>query len=156
MKRIKSVLRTDRPSVSRFVQVCNQLSDEDRESLIRDIKMLSACYWNELPAEFRNFVNALIRHDRQAFADYLVHETPLGDHQMDMGDPQQFLNFVSVYVEVHLVKPVPYRQIAMVLVIEFRIPYKVRTVAEYLQRRVYLAGDLLPLLGRLEIIGDWD
>jgi hypothetical protein len=133
MKRFIAAMGTDHPTVSSFNQVFNQSSNDKRECIVLDLILLATYSYEELPLRYRRFIQALIAHNRQQFVDFIVH-TVIGSLRVEMPLPHLFLKFIAV-LSKYLAWKGKQRLIAMLLLLVFDLPFKVRTVAEYLQRQ---------------------
>jgi hypothetical protein len=153
MKRFIAAMGTDHPTVSSFNQVFNQSSNDKRECIVLDLTLLATYSYEELPLRYRRFIQALIAHNRQQFVDFIVH-TVIGSLRVEMPLPHLFLKFIAVLLQIFWHGKANYRLIAMLLLLVFDLPYKVRTVAEYLQRSKFRAEDFLMLLGKIEVTDD--
>ena len=139
LKRVQSVLGTKRPTVAVF-----------------DIFMLAFGYWNELPAYFREFLVRLFVHDRECLLHFLLEETPLKELRYPLLKPDLVLKLMFILEKNKKTGRISYLHLAFALLVSFRYPYTLRTLAEYLRKQQPVAGDLLQLAGKIQITGDFD
>lgn len=156
MKRVQSTLGTKRPTVSLFNQVLNNLSTKDQQRLRKDVFHLAFGHWNEIPAYFQKFLVRLFVHDREMLLCFLLEETPLKALRYPLLKPDLVLKLLFILEKNKTNGRISYLHLAFALLISFRYPYKLRTLAEYLRKQQPVAGDLLQLAGIIEITGDFD
>lgn len=156
LKRIESVLGAKRPTVVLFEKVLNELSAKDQELLKKDVFLLAFSHWEELPSYFRQFLIRFFTHDREILLSFLLEKTPLGDLRFPLVKPELVLKLMYILEKNRTKGRISYLHLAFALLVSFRFPFKLRTLAEYLRRQQPVAGDILQLSGKIEITGDFD
>lgn len=156
LKRFETVLGTRRPTVQLYEKTVSQLSGNDRQRLRKDLFYLAFCCWEELPGYFRHFLIHLFRHDRELLLSYLLAETPLGELRYSLFNPDLVIKFMHMLEKNKKKERISYLHLAFALLISFRYPYKIRTLAEYLRKKQLVASELLQMAGKIEITGDDD
>jgi hypothetical protein len=67
LSKIRLLLGTNRPTISRYKALIGSLSEEEVNKLQRDLFDLAYHHWHELPCECKRFFHSLFVHYREAF-----------------------------------------------------------------------------------------
>ncbi|WP_085537624.1 hypothetical protein [Massilibacteroides vaginae] len=156
LERVFAVLGSSRPTAPLCKEVFNQLSETKRNRLRKDLFFLAFVHWKDLPLFFRRFLVRLFIQDRELLLCYLLEDTPLGELRCPLYKPDLLLTLLHILEKSKVNGRKSYLHLAFSLLIAFRYPYTLRTLAEYLRTKQPVAGELLQLAGLIEITGDFD
>lgn len=144
------------PDVNEFNRSLDAMSKEGRKRLREKIFLLSFIYWAVLPAYQQAFIEAVIRHDRQAYADFLHQKTVMGHIRYPLHHPDLFIRMLHLIEAVGRTGTTSLSHLAMCVVICFNYTEKVKTLSEKISKEALTSEEVLILSGKTKIKDDYN
>lgn len=151
IKRINTILGTNRPSVDLLKTTLNQLPEDKAEQLKKDLFYLAFMHWNSLTAYYRKFLFKWLTSDRDVLMYYLINNTILGALRFKPDDPMLLIGLMHILVVSMMVAKNSVRHLTFCLKISFDIPYTSRTLANYILNKIPKPSDILDWISRIKM-----
>lgn len=138
----------NKPTVKVFRDHLAKLPEGKRISLLRDTYRLTMSYWLKLPPEYQAFMKALIKNNRQAWLDFVLRETILGELRYTLQRPDLFIALMKIIELTCRTHRISIDHLAMSTLLAFSFSQKVSTLGEYFQKAILNIKKAMELIGK--------
>ena len=153
IKRLQSVLGTEKPTVALFETALSKMTEKEAEKFRKEMYRFSFSHWRQMPAYYRRFFRKLFIHDRGSLLNYLLKETPLGVLRYELRLPKLLIKVLNLLERAKkgTGKRLSYRHLAFSLSLAFSYNLSLNTLSEYLGEATPDTTEILQLSGKLPI-----
>ncbi|WP_455639509.1 hypothetical protein [Parabacteroides sp.] len=146
----------DQVTVNVFFEHLNQLPEPERKAMLLTAYQLALGDWEKLPKRYKLFMIKLIRKDRQAWVDFLVGQTVIGQVRYTPHRPKLFIVAMKIIELSERTKRVACKHLTMSILTSFNFPFTINTLSKYIQNAIPLVGDVLKLIGKYRFDDDYE
>lgn len=140
------------PTVSNFNRLLAHYPPEEKINLYHDACYLTLHEWNSHPVKYKRFFVNLVKHDRQAYLDYIHQHTILGELRYPLDDPGMFKKMCHLVERKSTNHKVSYNHFAFSLLMVFDFNLKVRVLSNQISQSSFYPEELLELLQYAHIL----
>lgn len=144
------------PDVNEFNRSLDAMSEEGRKKFLEKIYKVSFSVWTALPPSQQTFIEAVIAHDRQAYADFVQQKAVMGHIRYTLRHPALFIRTLHLIEAIERTAKTSLSRLAMSITICFNFSEKVKTLAENISKEKPTSKELLILSGKTEIKDDYN
>lgn len=123
----------------------------EREYLVNCIIGLGFTAWTELSPKHKDFIVAVIEHERQPIVDFCIEKTVLGRLRYTLRVPKLFIAMFHLLEAVCRTRQTSLNHLAMAILISFHIRLKVSSLGNYLADQVLDTDEIMVLLGKARV-----
>lgn len=139
------------PDVDEFNRELDAMSEEGRIRFRKKIYRLAFIVWHALPQKYKEFIVGVIVHDRQAYADFVIEETVIGEMRYPLRYPVLFIRMLHLTEAVDCLAGVSLNGLAMSVEISFRTPWLISTMGDKISRGGSTSEEVLILAGKIKV-----
>lgn len=139
------------PDVDVFNRELDAMSEEGRMRFREKIYRLGFIIWHALPKKHKEFIVGVIIHDRQAYADFVIEETVIGEMRYPLRYPVLFIRMLHLTEAVECLTGASLNSLAMSVVIAFRTPWLISTMGDKISRGGITSEEALILAGKTKV-----
>ncbi len=143
------------PDVDEFNRSLDAMSEDGRKRLREKIYKISFITWSVLPDYQQDFIEEVIIHDRQAYADFMQQKTVMGHIRYTLRYPTLFIRMLHLIEAVERTAKTSLSRLAMSVVICFNFSEKIKTLSEKISKEKTTPEDVLILSGKTKIKDDY-
>lgn len=142
--------------VNVFFEHLNELPESERKVMLQTAYQLALGDWEKLPRRYKLFMIKLIQKDRQAWVDFLVGQTVIGQVRYTPHRSKLFIVTMKIIELSERTQRVSSKHLAMSILTSFYFPYTINTLSKYIQNAIPLVGDVLKLIGKKLFDDDYE
>jgi hypothetical protein len=153
IKRLQSVLGTEKPTVALFDTALSKMTEKEAEKFRNEMYRFSFSHWRQMPAYYRRFFRKLFIHDRGSLLNYLLKETPLGVLRYELRLPKLVIKVLNLLERPKKGKGkrLSFRHLAFSLSLAFCYNLSLKTLSEYLSESNPDTTEILHLSGTVPV-----
>lgn len=136
-----------RPSLARFKQATQHLSEQERAEWIRKIFWIALSQWPHANGTYQSFIKNVIIAYRQQFIDYYREETVMGKLLLPVNEPDALILIFKVWYQYDCDGERSMRHLMFGLALLFDQPYTLKSLCNRVAVLKIEPGDLLDIYG---------
>lgn len=155
-RKLASLFGKDQVKVNVFFDHLNELPESERKAMLLTAYQLALGDWKKLPRRYQLFMIKLIQKDRQAWVDFLVEQTVIGQVRYTPHRPRLFIVAMKIIELSERTQRVSCKHLTMSILTSFHFPFTINTLSKYIQNAIPLVGDVLKLIGKYPFDDDYE